>query len=279
MTGLSVSQDGGVLTLQLNRPPANALDRNLCAALARTIRQCNADPSVRCVVITGKGRFFSAGGDLQAFQSAGDNIRNALAEMAADLHSAILALARMETPLVVAVNGAAAGAGVSLALFGDIVLAARSASFTSAYTAAGLTPDGGSTFLLPRLIGLRRAQEFMLLNQSIGSEMAAGWGMVSEVVDDADLAARTATLAAILARGPVNAFGATRRLLVQAQTFSLASQLDAEAASIADAAASLEGQEGIKAFLARRKPVFETIPRSPRRPAEDAGPASLGEDT
>ncbi len=162
----------------------------------------------------------------------------------------------MEKPLVVAVNGPAAGAGLSLAIAGDVVIAARSAHFSAAYGAVGLTPDGGMSWLLPRVVGLRRAQEIILTNRRIGADEAAAIGLVTRVVDDAALAGEALAAAHALAAGPVAALAGARALLAEGAGRDLAGQLRAEANRIAQAGAGSEAREGISAFLARRKPDF-----------------------
>jgi 2-(1,2-epoxy-1,2-dihydrophenyl)acetyl-CoA isomerase len=157
------------------------------------------------------------------------------------------------------VNGTAAGAGMSLAIAGDLVLAAESASFTMAYTAAGLAPDGSSSWLMPRLIGMRRTQELMLTNRTLSAREAAEWGLVTRVVPDAELQAEAAALAARLAQGPTRAYGVVKSLL--AETFSTAyeAQLEHEARGIAAMARTADGQEGIRAFLEKRAARFTGV--------------------
>ncbi|WEK07766.1 MAG: enoyl-CoA hydratase/isomerase family protein [Candidatus Pseudomonas colombiensis] len=169
--------DGPVANLTLNRPQrGNAIDLPMAQALLRAAIRCDQDPAIRCVVITGAGRLFCAGGDLGAFTASGDEVPGFLSELAGVLHLAISRLMRMAKPLVVLVNGPAAGAGMSLSLLGDIVLASGSAHFTPAYSGIGLSPDGGLSWHLPRLVGLRRAQEILLLNRRLDAAQAPGPG-------------------------------------------------------------------------------------------------------
>lgn len=246
----------GVATVLLNRPEAgNALNLDLTRALHQAAVRCDADPSVRAVLLTGAGRFFCVGGDLKYFAAQGPAIGATLREMAAVLHAAVARFVRMRAPLVVAVNGAAGGAGVSLALIGDIVLAARSASFTVAYTAAGLTPDGGSTFLLPRIVGLRRAQELILENRRLGADEAVEWGVATRAVGDAALMREARAAAARLAQGPTGAFGGAKRLLAESLG-AFESQMERETEAIAARGESQDGQEGIRAFIEKRRPNF-----------------------
>jgi 2-(1,2-epoxy-1,2-dihydrophenyl)acetyl-CoA isomerase len=251
---LIIDRERGVATLTLNRPGvANAIDISLARSLMEASIVCEEDDSIRCVVITGAGRFFCAGGDIGGFAAAGDAIPLLLKEITAYLHMAIARLARMPKPLITAINGPVAGAGLSLAILGDIALAARSAHFTPAYTAIGLSPDGGSTWLLPRLVGLRRAQELILTNKRVGAEEAAALGLVTRVVEDDALASEAAALADQLAASATFALGKTRHLLLSSFNSSIEAQMEAEACAIADASRTPQGRERINAFVATRK--------------------------
>ena len=257
MTAIAVDDHGSVRQLTLNRPDAgNAIDMALAEQFAAVAEQAAADPSVRCVVVTGSGRMFCVGGDIGLF-AAGDPAE-VLRDLATAFHRGLMALATMAKPLVVLVNGPAAGAGLSLLLHGDIVLAARSAHFTAAYTAIGLSPDGGMTWTLPRLVGSRLAQEMILTNRRLTADEAASAGMITRVVDDDKLQSAGLELAAKLAAGPVAAFGAARALLRLSSTTTLENQLAAEATSISNAGAGAECAEGLAAFLQKRRPVFTT---------------------
>ncbi len=258
MTPVLLDREGAIARITLNRPDAgNAIDLAMAQALAAMADECAADLSVRCVVLTGAGRLFCAGGDVQAFAAAGADAPVFLRRLADTLHGAIATLARMDKPLVVAVNGPAAGAGLSLALLGDVVIAAASAHFTAAYTGIGLTPDGGMTWLLPRLIGLRRAQSMILTNERVVAAEAAAIGLVTQVVEDVDLPGEVAEIVARLVAAPTAAIGAARGLLLASATSAFEEQLDREAASIARAGGHAESREGVAAFLARRTPDFE----------------------
>ncbi|MFH6787022.1 MULTISPECIES: enoyl-CoA hydratase/isomerase family protein [Methylobacterium] len=249
--------EGAVATLTLDRPGAgNTIDLPLARGLLAAAISCDQDPAIRCVVLTGAGRLFCGGGDLGALTEAGEALPGFLSELAGTLHMAVSRLMRMEKPLLVLVNGPAAGAGMSLALAGDVVLAARSAHFTAAYGGVGLSPDGGMSWLLPRLVGLRRAQEIILTNRRVGAEEAERIGLVTRTVDDAALAGEGAELAARLAASATRALGLARGLLADSLGAGLETQLEREARSIAEAGRSPDGREGIQAFLARRKPDF-----------------------
>jgi 2-(1,2-epoxy-1,2-dihydrophenyl)acetyl-CoA isomerase len=254
---LLIDRDGPIATLTLNRPDTgNAINMDLGKALMHAAISCDEDPSVRCVILRGNGQRFCVGGDLTSFAASGQSIGASLKELTAYLHSAIARLARMEKPLITVIQGAAAGAGLSLAALGDIALAARSAQFTPAYTAVGLTPDGGLTWLLPRLVGLRLAQELILENRRLTAAEAAELGLVSRVVADEELTAHSRQVAERLARSATSAIADVRRLLLSAAHSSLETQMEYEARSIANAARHAHGREGISAFLDKRKPNF-----------------------
>ena len=258
MTGpLKVERDGAVVRLTMNRPDAaNALNMEGALALVEAAVAADEDSTVRCVVITGEGRFFCAGGDIGGMVAAEEGPGMHLKKLAGTFHLATARLARMNKPLVTVINGPAAGAGVSMAALGDIALAGASAHFTMAYGGIGLSPDGGASWLLPRLIGLRRAQEMALTNRRVSATEAADIGLVTRVVADEDLAAEAEKLVAMLASGPTYALGRTRRLLLEGMDNSFERHLEAELQSIADCARSVHGQEGIRAFVEKRRPDF-----------------------
>ncbi len=252
-----LSRDGAIATITLNRPAAgNTIDMPLAAALAAALDEIVDDPAIRCVVLTGTGKLFCGGGDIGAFAAARDNAGTFLGDLGTALHASVSRLAAMAKPLVVLVNGPAAGAGMSLALLGDVVLAARSAHFTAAYGMVGLTPDGGMSWLLPRLVGLRHAQDMILTNRRVGAEEAAAIGLVTRAVDDADLVAEGQAVAARLAESSAASLAGARALLAGSLLNPLDVQLDLEARMIAVAGATPESREGVAAFLGRRKPNF-----------------------
>ena len=252
------TREGAVASIELNRPDAaNGLTARMAAELRAAARLCDDDASLKVVVLRARGRFFCAGGDIKEMQAHGDAVGRELKALADDLHGAIATLCRMEPVLIVAVNGVAAGGGFSFALVGDIVLAAESASFTMAYTKAGLCPDGSSTWLLPRLVGLRKAQELMLLNPKLSAAEAQRIGLVTRVVADDALDAEVDALAAELARGPRRSQAGIRRLLLATFANDLESQMELEGRALAACAASPDGREGIDAFVAKRPPKFD----------------------
>jgi 2-(1,2-epoxy-1,2-dihydrophenyl)acetyl-CoA isomerase len=213
------------------------------------------DAGVRAVLLRGEGKNFCFGGDLRGMVAAGGNVNAYLTELTTDLHAGLMHLARASAPVVAAVQGTAAGAGLGLVLAADLAIAGKSAKFTAAYTAVGLTPDAGTTFLLPRAVGYKRAMEMFITNRVLDAEQALDWGLVNQIVDDAELAATADALAQRLAAGPAGAFGAVKRLLAEAEP-GWEAQLAREGRTIAARAETDEGREGIAAFLEKRTPKF-----------------------
>ncbi len=260
---IRLERDGGVAKLTLTRPEAaNALDMPMAQALMRAAIELDEDERVRAVLLTGEGKIFCAGGDLGAMDEAGranaDGGGTAayLKELTTYLHAAISRFARMRVPVVTAVNGTAAGAGFSMMCATDMAIAVETAKFTMAYTGAGLSPDGSSSYFLPRIIGQRRTFELMLTNRVLNSAEALEWGLVNQVVPAEELMSTAEDLVQHLASGPTNAYGIVKRLLVNSTYDSLESQMEHEARGIAASSKTADGQEGIAAFLAKRRPVF-----------------------
>lgn len=257
MQPLLFEKAGGLARLTLNRPEVgNAIDVPLARALMEAAIRCDEDESIRCVTLVGAGRFFCAGGDVAGFAGAGDALPGLLKELTAYVHMAVSRFARMGKPLVTIVNGSAAGAGMSLSLLGDIVLADSSARFTPAYGGVGLSPDGGLTWVLPRLAGLRQAQRIVLMNQTLDATEAESLGLITRAVPDAELTTEAESTVARLLSGATSAIGRSRVLLRDSFDTSLERHLEAESRAIADAGRSAEAREGIAAFLAKRKPAF-----------------------
>jgi 2-(1,2-epoxy-1,2-dihydrophenyl)acetyl-CoA isomerase len=250
----------GVAHITLNRPAfGNAINMDLAGELEMLARQCEAQESTRCVMLSGAGRLFCAGGDLGLLKNAGNQLSTLLSQLAGTLHSALSHFARMQKPLLTLVNGPAAGAGLSLALAGDVVLAAQSAHFTCAYTGVGLTPDGGMTWMLPRLIGMRKAQEMLLTNRRVMAGEAEQIGLVTRVVSDESLMEEGAKVASTLASSATRAIGVTRSLILESFDTGFDSQLSREARAIAAAGKRRECAEGIGAFAAKRPPNFSGV--------------------
>lgn len=254
---LRLEQDGMIATVTLERPDAaNSINLELAQELLQAAQACD-DPGVRAVILTGSGGTFSSGGDLKEFVAQGERVSAHLREVTVPLHAALVRFARLNAPVITAVNGVAAGAGMSLACAGDLVLAAESARFTMAYTRVGLSPDGSGTWFIPRLIGHRRAMELALTNRVLSATEAAEWGLVNRVVSDLALMTEAEALARDFAHGPSLAYGATKRLLVATWTNSLEAQLELESRSIAQLGESSDGREGIAAFTEKRKAEFQ----------------------
>lgn len=246
-----------VALVELNRPDnSNSLNETLAEELATVAAELDADPSVRAVVLTGRGRFFCAGGDVKAMGGFGDHAAVRVKRLADEAHRAVSTFTRMRAPLVVAVNGMAAGGGFSIAMTGDLVLAAESASFTMAYTQVGLSPDGSSSWFLPRLVGMRKAQELFFTNRRLTAQEALEWGLVHRVVDDGSLRSEALAVASTLAAGPTNSHAAIKTLLAATFGNGLETQMELEGRLIAQCAGSPGGQEGIAAFVAKRPPRF-----------------------
>ncbi|HEU5196208.1 MAG TPA: enoyl-CoA hydratase-related protein [Methylomirabilota bacterium] len=244
----------GVATLTLDRPDAyNALDLALGRELFQAAIELDEDPGVRCVVVTGSGKAFCAGGDVKSFVDNLPRIGAHIKELTTYLHGAISRLCRSDKPVIMAVNGVAAGGGFSLALSGDLVVAAESAKFTMAYSRIAATPDGSSSYFLPRLVGLRRALELYFTNRPLTAREALDWGMITRVVPDAELGAEVGKLARELAQGPSKAFGAAKRLFHQSTWESLETQMELEAQAIAAAGHTEDFRAGVTAF-ADKKP-------------------------
>lgn len=258
MAGLVTQhRDGGVGHIVLNRPEANnAVSLAFCRAFGEAVEACAADPEVRAVLVRAEGSNFCVGGDLGEFRGKGDARPEHLGALAPIFHAAQARLMTMAAPVVVAVQGAAAGAGLGLALCGDLVIANASAHFTLAYTAIGLSPDGGSTHLLPRLIGLRRSQELMLTNRRVAAAEAQAMGMITEVTPDAELQTRALELATRLAAGPTRAHGVVKHLLSRTYDRDFTEQTDDEGRQIAILSGGRDAAEGIDAFFARRAADF-----------------------
>jgi 2-(1,2-epoxy-1,2-dihydrophenyl)acetyl-CoA isomerase len=246
----------GVARLTLNRPDAaNAIDVSLARALAEATARLTEMDDLRVVLVTGAGDRFCGGGDVRAFATS-DDIGATLDEVLSHLHPAVLGLAGLGAPVVAAVQGRAAGAGLALVAGADLVLAGASAKFVMAYTGIGLVPDGGSTWYLPRVVGTRRALELALTNWVLTAEEACSWGLVTRVVPDDELMEKTEAIVTQLAGGPTRAYAAAKRLVRDAATNDLETQLAREAAEMVAAGRTADGIEGVAAFVEKRRPRF-----------------------
>lgn len=252
---ITLEQSGPIARLTLNRPDAaNGMNDTMTRELADAAALCDT-AATKVVILTGSGRFFCAGGDLKSFATAPDRGRHIKA-VADALHRAISTFSRMDAVLITAVNGTAAGAGFSLAVTGDLVLAAESASFTMAYTKVGLSPDGSSSYFLPRLIGIVKTKELMLTNRTLSAQEASQWGLVTEVVPDDELVDRADQLAAQMAATASGSNGGVKQLMLATFCSGLEEQMELEGRIIAQRAESADGREGVDAFMEKRKPEF-----------------------
>lgn len=255
---LDFSISNNIATITLNRPEnANALNPIMAKELSNMAIECDENKDIRAVIIEGSGKMFCAGGDLKAFSDAGDSAPALIKQMAGDLHIAISKFSRMDAPTIAAINGTAAGAGFSIAISADVVISTKSAKFVMAYTNAGLSPDGSSTYFLPRRIGDRRARELMLTNRVLSAEEALDWGLINKIVDQKNLSTTTRELAEEFASGPTLAYGKVKNLLNASFDNGLETQMELETRGISDMARSSDGREGIQAFLNKRKPNFK----------------------
>jgi len=247
-------RDGSVLTITLNRPEVlNAFTSAVHKALAAALKQARS-ADVRAVVLTGAGRGFCVGQDLTEFREAAGDIG---ARLRSTYHPNILALRALEKPVLAAINGPAAGAGISLACACDLRIAADDATFVPAFINIGLVPDSGSTYFVRRLLGTARAFEWLVSGRRLTAAEAQSWGLVSEVADADRLLRRAAELAAELAAMPTRGIALTKRLLDHAEHTTLEEQLELEAQLQAAATETADFREGVEAFLEKREPHFE----------------------
>lgn len=255
-TVLYAARDG-VASITFNRPQVmNALDAEMLTTLRETCERAARDSAVRVIVLRGAGAAFLAGGDVAAFRANLARMPDMVRRMAGELHRAVLELRRAPKVVVASVHGAVAGAGVSLVLAADLVIAADDARFTLAYSRIGTSPDGGATWFLPRVVGYHKALELMLLSDPVDAPTMKALGVVNCVVPQAALEEEIMHLAARLAAGPSAAFAETKRLTNEAFANALDAHLDAEVGAFARCAATRDFAEGVTAFVEKRKPVF-----------------------
>ena len=254
MAEIELTRNDGVLTITLNRPDVlNALNRAVHQGISDALGLAAADPSIRAVVITGAGRGFCVGQDLQEFASGAGDVADNLRR---NYHRNVLAIRALEKPVIAAVNGPAAGAGLSLALACDVRIASDAATFVPAFISIGLVPDSGGTWLARRLLGTSRAFEWLTTGRRLGAEEARAWGVVSEVVPGAELADRALEVAQLFATMPTRAVWQTKRLLDAAETSTFEEQLELEARTQAELTKTNDFREGVAAFLEKREPHF-----------------------
>lgn len=255
-TNVSIRRNDGVSRITLEGSNAlNSLDQQTADELLSATVELSEDNTVRCIAITGAGNAFGAGADLSQFDGDASDAP-AIRRLASTLHDAIIQLHQAKKPVVTAVNGVAAGAGFSISLIGDIVLISEEARLEYAYPRIGLTGDGGSTFFLPRLVGLRQAKEIMLLDEPITPDQAVKLGVATETVPADDFDDRLDEVTARLADGPTKAFGATKRLMTESFERELPAQLAAETDTIAQATHTEDYARGHAAFLAQEDPTY-----------------------
>ena len=260
---VSFTVTAGVAHLRLIRADArNAIDPAMRDALAEAATACATDPTARVLLISADGPAFTVGGDLRHFASHTDDLAAAMATMIPSYHQTLARLANLDLPVVCAVQGAVAGGGLGLAWVADFLLAADDAVFATAFAQIGLSGDGSSSWFLPRLVGLRRAQELLLGGRTLNAAEALEWGLVTRVVPRAELAAEASTLATRLAAGPTVALAQMRHLLRRSWGASLETQLAAEFSAMDTCSRSPDAREGITAFVARRPPQFTGRRRS-----------------
>ncbi len=247
-----------IAIIRLNRQNSyNSLNAKMAKELLEISYECDTNKKIRAIILTGEGdRAFCAGGDLKSFYETG-NVAKHLKMVTHDLHGAITKFSRMNSPLIVAVNGVAAGAGLSFVGFADLAIAKSSATFVSAYTKAGLTPDGSSSYYLPRIIGIRKYLELVMTNKVLSSEEALSWGLLNYIYDDKYFWNETVKLADNLSKGPTLAYGKTKRLIHNSLNSTLETQMELETKMISESAETSDAQNGIQAFLKKEKPKFE----------------------
>ena len=248
---------GEIATVLFDRPKAfNAFDLDTITVFTDHLINLAVDDTIRGVIISGEGKVFCAGGDLKWVNGWPEGPAAAFHNLAARYHQAILEIRRMKKPVIAAINGMAAGGGFSLALACDFRIMAKSAVLRQAYTSNGLSIDGGGTFTLPRLVGLARSFEIAAFDQPITSEQARKWGLVTKVVEDGKTLEEAMFMAEVLAQGSPQSFGYSKQLLTDSFNNSFEAQLEHERAALRACAAHPEGKEGVRAFLEKRKPVF-----------------------
>jgi len=247
----------GIARITLNRPKAyNAFGLDMIQLLSERLIVLAMDKLVVGVIITGEGKAFSTGADLKWLSDFGKSYGEALHELSARYHQAILEIRRMPKPVIAAINGIAAGGGFSMALACDFRIIEASAVLQQAYTTNGLSIDGGGTFILPRLVGLARAMEITAFDYPISSKQALSWGLVTEVVEKGQAVKRAIELAEDMKRIPLSSFAACKKLITDSFNTSFETQLEKERETLSWCADHPNGREGVEAFLEKRKPVY-----------------------
>jgi 2-(1,2-epoxy-1,2-dihydrophenyl)acetyl-CoA isomerase len=252
-----LSIDDAIATVTLNRPAQlNALNDAMMFGLRDTLARVEQDANIRVVILNGAGKAFMAGGDVAMFHARKDEVSSLFHELGGAFHESIKTLRCMGKPVIASVQGACAGGGLSVMLACDLAIAADTSQFTLAYARIGVSPDGGSTHFLPRIVGTRKALELALLTEAFGAAKALELGLVNSVVPEAHLATETRKLAERLAVGPSRAFAHTKALINASFDRPMDAQLDAEVKAFADCATGHDFKEGVTAFVEKRKPQF-----------------------
>lgn len=252
------SQQGSIGTLTFNRPDVyNAMNTELILALREVTAEIVASKTIRALILKGAGKAFLAGGDVGLFYRNRDTIAETVKPLGDVLHAGIKNIRNMPFPVIAQIHGACAGAGLSVAMAADFAYAAEGAQFNTAYTKIGLSPDGGSTFFLPRYVGMKRAIELTMLADMFDAKTAANMGIINRAVPDAELEQQVAALAERLSNGATQAFARAKKLINQSFVTPIDQQLDDEIACFAECAKTNDFREGVTAFVEKRKPRFE----------------------
>jgi 2-(1,2-epoxy-1,2-dihydrophenyl)acetyl-CoA isomerase len=252
------TKEDGVALITLNRTEVyNAVDEEMLKLLAGQLSDLSFDKDVNSVVIVGEGKVFCSGGDLRSIHDFPKGAAQGVYELATLFHQVVEEIRRMKKPVIAAINGVAAGGGLSLALACDFRVMERSATLVQAYTSHGLSVDGGASFILPRLVGLGRAMEIVAFDKPIPAEQALAWGLVTELAEDGQVLEIAKGMASRFGGSSLLAFGVCKRLMLDSFHTSLEAQLENERVGISRCVAHGDGEEGIQAFLEKRKPVFK----------------------
>jgi len=253
-----IENDGNIRIITLNRPEKlNSISLEMATELNNAVKDASSDDSVKCIVITGKGRAFSSGGDVNEMGEHLPKAGDLFYKLTEQIHACFTTILTMKKPVVNSLNGIVAGGALGFALAGDYRIAGKSAKLLSAHFKRGFVPAGGTTYILPRLIGLGRTQALFFGGKTLNSSEMREWGLVHEVVEDKYLNERTLEMAKMLASGPTEAIAETKRLLVESDTLSLEEELKRERERNRESGNSGDAVEGIKAFLEKREPEFE----------------------
>lgn len=251
-------QHGKIAEVFLDRPEAyNAFNLQMITELAELVMELATDNSVKGIIVTGQGKTFCAGGDLKWAVDFSKKTSSSFHTLASQLHLAIVEIRRMKKPVAAAINGTAAGAGFSLALACDFRIMEQSAILRQAYTSNGLCINGGGTFTLPRIVGLARSLEIAAFDDPISSAQASDWGLVTKIVDDDTVLEETESMLDMLTKKSAYSFGWSKKLLTDSFNNSFESHLELEREGLSDCADHSDGQEGLKAFIEKRRPIFD----------------------